>query len=191
MKFKKGFMLAIFSGVLVVSGCAQDNQQEEDTSTTKSQNEESSSDQEGNSQDKSKEDSQGKELTEERAKELISELERRIVDIRTTDDGKVMKFDSKEELITHVSEIAKQDLANKLVSDLFENRDEGLYIIPKDYPPFLIPSKNYSFEQVEEGKYQLIQKNSTEIHGEYKLTITYELIEDSYKITDYKLDPQK
>lgn len=187
MNWKKGLIIGAFSTSLVLAGCGssdseEGNQDNQSGGETQEKTEDNSSETTDNSN--------ANELKKDKAESILSEFERRLVDIRTTDEGKVVKFDSKDELIEHLSELSTEEIATMLVNDLFEERDNGLYIIPKDYPPFLLPTKTYTLEKQSEGKYQLIQKNNTEIHGEYKLTVTLEYKEGNYIISDYQVTAQ-
>ncbi|KGP70801.1 hypothetical protein [Pontibacillus yanchengensis] len=180
MKYIKGLLSILVGAVIVLSGCGA---QEEQPSSSTSEEASSSEGQSENSES----EASTKTLSEDKAEQLMKDLEVRLQP-RTNEDGKVIEYETKEEMVSYLSEVTDQQLAKKLVDKMYEDKEDGLYIQPDEFGPFLSPDKDYNFEEVEEGKYKLVQKNKTDAEGSFTLTVFFKLMNDTYNISDYKVE---
>ncbi|MYL33757.1 hypothetical protein GLW08_18700 [Pontibacillus yanchengensis] len=178
MKYIKGLLSILVGAVIILSGCgAQEEQSSSGTSGETSTNGEKS---------ENKNEASTKTLSEDKAEQLMKDLEVRLQP-RTNEDGKVVEYKTKDEMVNYLSEVTDQQLAKKLVDNMYEKKDDGLYIQPDEFGPFLSPDKDYKFEKIEEGKYKLVQKNKTDAEGTFTLTVFFKLMNDTYNISDYKV----
>ncbi|GEM_PF-3364198 len=116
--------------------------------------------------------------------ELRQQYEARLFQEYDADTLKVFDFHTKQQWIAHMAEITDRSLAESLADDYFEEKDGGLYIIPKGGPVMLDLEQAYEREDVSDTKVQLVQSGENMLHGKYELTINYEYRDDHWIIQD-------
>ncbi len=94
------------------------------------------------------------------------------VDAEGTFD-RVRDFDRKEDLIAHLSPVADAELAASHVEDYYEERDDGLYLIPRDGPIPLDRDADLDLKLLTPHEIRLVQEGWSGLAGDYELTITY------------------
>lgn len=128
-------------------------------------------------------DSNKKELTKEKAIEIEDEFINRLF-VDRNDDEKVKNYNNKNELINHLSEIAKKDIAKSYINNYYKEKEDGLYIIPKDGPTRIYKDKSYKLEKIDDKNYELIQEAEDQLRGKYKFTVKFTYEENKWIISD-------
>ncbi|WP_347549193.1 hypothetical protein ABFG93_17000 [Pseudalkalibacillus hwajinpoensis] len=111
---------------------------------------------------------------------LSDEFINRIVQ-DTDDQYQVKNFSSEEEINNHLREVASEDLAKKITTSYFEERDGALYIVPTELFPWMNSDNPYELTQLNEYEYQLVQSNQSDLYGSYTIEIKF-LYEDNHWI---------
>ncbi|MDQ0352943.1 hypothetical protein J2R98_002794 [Alkalibacillus filiformis] len=93
----------------------------------------------------------------------------------TTEDYRVSNYDTMEQLKESFSDFASSHVTNQFVDYYYEEKDDGLYIIPTATPPWFIDGVDYEKVEVEPGHYLIKQNNETEFDGEYTIVIELQL----------------
>lgn len=99
------------------------------------------------------------------------------------DHYQVKDYNSKEEILKEFEKISTRDVAEPYVEFYFEEKKDGLYIIPTETPPWFNPDNDYDI--ITSNKtVQVIQDNESDINGKY--TVQYEMTygADGWKITN-------
>jgi len=98
------------------------------------------------------------------------------------DHYQVKDYNSKEEIFNEFEKISTRDVAEPYVEFYFEEKEDGLYIVPTETPPWFNPDSDYDI--ITSNKtVQVIQDNESDIDGKY--TVKYEMTHgaDGWKIT--------
>lgn len=106
----------------------------------------------------------------------VKELEQQfndLIDLETTEDGEVKKYDSRDRLEEEMKSIMVWPLADHYLDTYFEERDGKLYLKEMDGPVQLKTDQDYTLEKVSADKYKLTQHGENQLRDEYTLTITY------------------
>ncbi|MBY6035097.1 hypothetical protein KUV80_00430 [Fictibacillus nanhaiensis] len=101
---------------------------------------------------------------------------------------KVIKYSTKEELISHLKNYVSEDIAVYYTDGLFEERESSLYIIPTELPPWLEEEQPVDVKQLSDTSYRVYQKNTSDLYGTYEITLGYEYIEEEWIITFASVD---
>ncbi|MGP4079001.1 hypothetical protein ACTWQL_03735 [Pseudalkalibacillus sp. R45] len=99
-----------------------------------------------------------------------------------TENQKVKNFDSKQELIMYLNRYASENVASLYVEDLFEEKEDGLYIIPMCSPAWVTKNEPFTLVKINEERYQLNQTNTSDMHGHYTIQLTFTLENDNWVI---------
>lgn len=84
---------------------------------------------------------------------------------------KVDGMDTKEALIDKFKNIATAEVAEEYVSYYYEEKEDGLYIIPTETPPWLTESEPYQKENIGKNKMKITQQNQSDLYGDYTIEI--------------------
>jgi len=79
-------------------------------------------------------------------------------------------------------------LAKEYVEIYYQEKKEGLYVIPMDGPVTFLENVPYKLHKNEKGQYYLIQENENVLYGKYKLTVVFEKAKERWIIIDIKVD---
>ncbi|MBS4538694.1 hypothetical protein GOQ27_09480 [Clostridium sp. D2Q-11] len=126
----------------------------------------------------------GADLTKEKAISIENEYMDRLFPQREADSQKVKDFNSKEELINHISQIANRDLVKTYVNNYYKNQEDGLYIIAKGGPTRIYEDKPYELKKVDNEEYHLVQKTEDQLRGKYTFTVKFSYKNNKWIITD-------
>lgn len=129
------------------------------------------------------------ETTQELTREQAVEIEEKFFNMlmkqeKVGDTDEIKNYQSKEALIKDISEIADKELATYFVNNIFEEKGNKLYVIPKGGPAMLVPENYYDFIQVDENTYKIIQNDENMLWGPYTLTIEFKKIENKWKMAN-------
>ncbi|MDZ7836710.1 MAG: hypothetical protein U5N58_01540 [Actinomycetota bacterium] len=114
---------------------------------------------------------------------LIEEFEARLIQ-EVEEDYKVKKFNSKQELVNHLSEITTERLAYQYVQEFYQEQEGKLYIIPRDGPMWIDTSIPYRSQKISEDKYLVVQENENMLWGNYRVEVTLKQITNQWIISD-------
>lgn len=106
---------------------------------------------------------------------------------RTNDEGLVLKYDNKLELKHHLTELASLHVVSYYVDGLYEEQQGKLFIIPMDSPPWLEQENPAELFKVSDDEYILSQTNNSELHGNYKITISFKQMDGHWLITNVQI----
>lgn len=96
---------------------------------------------------------------------------------------RVVNFDTKQELLEAFTEVAHKEVAQPYVDFYFTEREEGLYILPTETPPWFIPENDYDMIELDKTNYIIKQTNDSYIYGEYTIEFKF-TYETDWKITE-------
>lgn len=123
-------------------------------------------------------------FTVEIGEKLLDQFMNALVQEIDEDSYKVLNLSSKEELLALFSSFATEEVANKFVDVYYEERDNALYIIPTELPPWIQQGIPYERSKREEGKWLLSQQNKSELYGTYRINVLFEKRGNGWIITD-------
>lgn len=104
--------------------------------------------------------------------------------VQDTDNNyQIIHYHTKNELLDEFEKISTREVAEPYVDFYFEEKEDGLYIIPTETPPWFNPNNDYDIIP-SNNKVVIIQNNKTDLDGKY--TIQYEFTHgaDGWKITE-------
>ncbi|WP_349408242.1 hypothetical protein [Pseudalkalibacillus sp. SCS-8] len=101
----------------------------------------------------------------------------------TNEDGKVTSFETKDQLIEHMKDYASSEVTEYYVDGLYEEKSEGLYIIPTELPPWIVTGEPSELKKLDDEHYQLKQVNETDLYGTYTIQIDYSKKDSKWIIT--------
>lgn len=179
MNIKTGMITVCLSSALVLNACGD--------SSNNSTSENTGEQQENNTEQSGQTNDSAEKLTKEKAKTLLGEFEDRLLPL-TTEEGKVENFDTKQELIDDVSEIASEDVVERFVNQFYEEGEEGLFLKQEEYGEFLMPDKKLTLEQVETGKYRVVQQSTSNTNSQQQITAMLEYKNGLYRIMQYQVE---
>lgn len=103
--------------------------------------------------------------------------------VQPTDENyKVTGFESKAQLVDHLSQYASADIAKYYVDGLYEEKSDGLYIIPTELPPWIVKGEPAQLIQLDKENYQLNQENKTDLYGTYVIQLSFTIQNDQWVI---------
>ncbi|MCD8508591.1 MAG: hypothetical protein LRY73_00875 [Bacillus sp. (in: Bacteria)] len=92
------------------------------------------------------------------------------------DDLRIPGFDSKRDMVEHVNSVMSLEHGRWFAETYFEEREDGLFVIPMDGLVYLVEDEAYDVEQLSEREYQVIQERDSEMLGHIKMI--YQLVYD-------------
>jgi hypothetical protein len=106
-----------------------------------------------------------------------------------TGEGWVVEdFETREDLVDYIAQIAGRDLVEAYVDDYFDQLDGEFVQRPMDGPVRFYQDRPYQLELVHPRKYTLTQETHTELAGNYTLAITYTFENQQWIMKDRDLD---
>ncbi|MBM7541409.1 hypothetical protein [Amphibacillus cookii] len=122
------------------------------------------------------------ELTKEMIKEKTEAFIDQLVQ-ETNENYRVVNFSTKAALIEQFDGIATQEVVAPYIEFYYDERDDGLYIVPTELPPWFILEEPYQKEVLDDGLIKIIQENSLEMYGDYRIEIVF-AYEKGWRIID-------
>ncbi|MFD1040178.1 hypothetical protein ACFQ3N_17535 [Virgibacillus byunsanensis] len=117
--------------------------------------------------------------------EKIIALTNRFMDKLVQKSGnnyKVANYHTKTELLDDFKEVASRDVANEYIEYYYQEKADGLYIVPTETPPWFNEKNDYDVVQLENNRVKVSQNNTNDLYGSY--TVNFEFTYDSdWKIT--------
>ncbi|WP_408007316.1 hypothetical protein ACJROX_21855 [Pseudalkalibacillus sp. A8] len=103
--------------------------------------------------------------------------------VQPTDENyKVEDFDTKKGLIEYLNQYVSEKVAKYYVDGLYQEEQDGLYIIPTELPPWIVKGEPSTMNKIDEGHYQLEQKNSSDLYGDYVIKLNFKKTGDDWII---------
>lgn len=99
---------------------------------------------------------------------------------------KVTDFQSKDELYREFDKVATRDVASDYVDFYFKEKDNSLYLIPTETPPWFNPKNDYDMVQLAQDKVMVNQENTSELYGDYSIQLELTYRDDGWQITQIK-----
>ncbi|MCC2249443.1 hypothetical protein JUJ52_05620 [Virgibacillus sp. AGTR] len=103
----------------------------------------------------------------------------------TDENYQVITFNTKQELLEEFSKIATKNVVEPYIDYYYQERSNGLYIIPTEIPPWIDENNSYRTIPVHDDKVKLIQHNKSALHGKYTIEIEF-TYEDIWRISNIK-----
>lgn len=95
---------------------------------------------------------------------------------------KVIAYQSKEELLEAFEEVTTKEVAKVYVDFYYEEKDDGLYIIPTETPPWFMEENPYDMVQLNNEQIKISQTNETVFYDAYSIEIELSF-DEKWKIT--------
>ena len=102
------------------------------------------------------------------------------------EDYRVVHYTSKNELLNEFKKVATREAAVEYVDFYFEERENGLYIIPTETPPWFVPYNSYDVVQLGNNKISIKQINQSPLYGKYSIQIEFTYSKEGWRITQIK-----
>lgn len=176
---KKQVSMLLLATVMI-AGCGAQ------TDNTNANNDENQGQPEKTQENRENDNASAEDTPKVPVEELSTKFEKRLYQ-DTEKNYKVKAFDSKQALIDHLAQIMREELANRYVNDYYKEKEDGLYIIPKDGPALLQPDQPYETEQTG-NKATMTQSSENGLRGQYELTIQYRYKDDRWIMHDRNVD---
>ncbi|WP_227939377.1 hypothetical protein [Alkalihalobacillus deserti] len=203
----KIFTISILIGLLLLSGCGQeDTEKSGDPKTTQEQEDNyqtgdtlvppvESIEHEKNDSNKEKSNRNNDQLDEasnsfdkERAKVVLTEYEKAFQKVvnSTNDKLKQREYTTKQELREHFQHLMSGDLATSMVDTYFREKDDGLYVVATEPPTFLKEDQPFTLTKSSDESATVTQERNNEFIGHVKVDFTLTKKEDFWIIKDIK-----
>ncbi|WP_421383510.1 hypothetical protein ACOJQI_03245 [Bacillus salacetis] len=146
---------------------------DEEQSNQDHEEEQTDSDDQQTEEEQNEEDS-SQDLSKEEAAEVLQEYENTFM-VKTSTDGTVENYGTKEELLSHFKTIMSQELAQNYVDDFFRMDNGQLKMVATEPPVWLDPENDYQLNKQNESTYHVVQSKSSELRGdrEYTFQLAY------------------
>ncbi|WP_163536608.1 hypothetical protein [Gracilibacillus sp. YIM 98692] len=135
----------------------------------------------------------GQAAENEKAEALSHETIVRLTDqfmellVQETDDNyRVKHYDTKEALLDAFDPYVKRESAEPYIDYYYEEKADGLYIIPTETPPWF--QKDQEYEKIVKDKktVEIKQTNQTDLYGPYTIIIEFQNIDGSWIIANIR-----
>ncbi|WP_163536189.1 hypothetical protein [Gracilibacillus sp. YIM 98692] len=174
--------LALLSLVFLflVSACGENVEPKENEQSGTNENEEESTPT-GN---------QIPEMTESDALALMESYKETVVSLfkESAEDHKIESFQSKEEVTQHFQTVMSADLAEWMTDTYFEEKEDGLYVIPKDGPTWLDTEKAFTVETVSDKHVKIIQERNNELVGHGIFTYHAKYLDEKWIVDEIEYE---
>ncbi|GGJ99664.1 hypothetical protein GCM10007063_22500 [Lentibacillus kapialis] len=100
------------------------------------------------------------------------------------DDNKVIRYDTKEELLNEFKKISSEEVAARYIDFYFNEKEDGLYIKPTETPPWFQENNDYDMIQQDDNTVVVNQKNTSQLYGTYIVEFEFTWVNNQWKISD-------
>ncbi|MDL4841854.1 ribonuclease E domain-containing protein [Aquibacillus rhizosphaerae] len=104
----------------------------------------------------------------------------------TTDNQMLLEFGTKQDLVEHFKDFMSEDLAQSMTDTYFQEKQDGLYIVPMDAPIFLQEEEPFALSKPDDETATVVQERKNELMGHVKVEYTLTKNNDSWVIDDIK-----
>ncbi|WP_456276426.1 LysM peptidoglycan-binding domain-containing protein [Bacillus sp. AK128] len=98
------------------------------------------------------------------------------------DELKIPNIESKQELVDHVRSFMSLGFSKWFAENYFEEKDDGLYVIPMDGITWLDTNTPYIIEELNEREVRVIQERETEMLGHRYMIYTLHYEDDHWVV---------
>ncbi|WP_243354393.1 hypothetical protein [Bacillus litorisediminis] len=183
---KRILLVALLLPFLLL-GCGQDNENTEVNPNPNDEFESNETDpsvQEEDKTDQGNEDGQEEHLAVDELMAKYRDLASSQGKFAADDQNKVQEFQSKEELVTEATQFLTREFAQEVVDLRYEDKEDGVYVIPMDGPVTLDETKDYNLEKVSGSEYRLTQEHTSDLHGNVELEVIFVKQDNHWVIQD-------
>lgn len=104
--------------------------------------------------------------------------------VQTSDEQyKVKQYDTKAELLDQFESFATREVAAEFVHFYYQEKADGLYILPTELPPWFVKDQSYQQEWLADNVCKITQHNQSDLYGEYVIEIEMTYQQGTWKIT--------
>ncbi|CQR48200.1 hypothetical protein BN1058_02552 [Paraliobacillus sp. PM-2] len=96
---------------------------------------------------------------------------------------KVKKMQTKEELIRAFDYLATRDVVKTYVDYYYREKEDGLYIVPTETPPWFVENEPYQKKWIKDNICLITQHNQSDLYGDYVINIEMTYKQEKWKIT--------
>lgn len=121
-------------------------------------------------------------LSEEKIVELTEGFMNTLV-AKVDDNYRLVEYDTIEELEKAFQKYTHPGVADPYIDFYFEEKDDVIYIVPTETPPWFVKENDYTLIEQADNKYLLTQTNTIELYGTYTIQIEFELDKGEWKIS--------
>ncbi|WP_079710964.1 hypothetical protein [Paraliobacillus ryukyuensis] len=108
----------------------------------------------------------------------------------TDQQYKVKGMSTKQALIKAFNDVASSEVAKKYVDVYYNEKDDGLYIVPTELPPWFVADQDYQKEKISNNKYRIQQSNQSDLYGNYEIELELSYVQQKWKITSVNYNYQ-
>ncbi|GAA5417726.1 hypothetical protein Pryu01_02801 [Paraliobacillus ryukyuensis] len=108
----------------------------------------------------------------------------------TDQQYKVKGMSTKQALIKAFNDVASSEVAKKYVDVYYNEKDDGLYIVPTELPPWFVADQDYQKEKISDNKYRIQQSNQSDLYGNYEIELELSYVQQKWKITSVNYNYQ-
>lgn len=101
----------------------------------------------------------------------------------TDENGKVKAFETKKSFLKSFDLYVDKDALLQFTDVLYEEKENGLYLISLDTPPWFNPDNDYDMIEVAKDKMVVQQENTSALNGTYNISFTF-IYKDGWQVLD-------
>ncbi|MCM3664704.1 DUF4367 domain-containing protein [Mesobacillus subterraneus] len=105
-----------------------------------------------------------------------------------TEDEKFNTYKTKEEFYSLFTDFVAREFVESTFSFRVDEKEDGLYVVPTEYPPHYIPEFPFQLIRISETEYTLTQYQETDLYGQLTLTITFKNHSGTWMILKQQID---
>ncbi|KAB8130507.1 hypothetical protein F9U64_14275 [Gracilibacillus oryzae] len=171
---------------IFTTACNSANDEQQESAVTGEDQRENDEQQVTNTENKQNEEDIA--LSKSDAEDILLEYENSFMKIvnSSANDGKVKKYQSKDELISHFQTIMSDSLAKERVHTYFKEENNALYIKAMEAPVWLMPDQPYTLEKVNDQEYHVIQERESALLGHVNITFTLTRMDHNWIVENVK-----
>lgn len=191
---KRSFLFIMFLFVaFLLMACSEnesdendnDNEMEEPVENEESPEEETES-------DEAQEEEEVPALTEDKAVQVLNDYRTTFMEVveNTDDEGALENYETKEELKSDFRTVMSESLAESYMSTYFEEEDGALFVVATEAPVWFEEDQDYSFEQISDTEFEIIQEQSNNLIGNMKMTYVLTLENENWIVSEVRSEEQ-
>ncbi len=96
---------------------------------------------------------------------------------------KVKNIKTKAELVSNLATITTEKIATRYVDFYYQEKEDGLYIVPTETPPWFVEEQSYQKEWITDNVCKITQYNQSDLYGDYVIEIEMIYEAGQWKIT--------
>ncbi|WP_058306453.1 hypothetical protein [Gracilibacillus massiliensis] len=188
MKKKSLFVIMLMLFSLFLMACSENDAEENNTEDVDNEQEEQVEDEEPVNEDSDADAEQTTTLTETEAIDILNDYRDTFMEVveNSDNEGALQGYETKEELKEDFTTIMSDVLAESFVAHYFEEDNGKLYVVATEAPVWFDQEQEYSFEQVSDEEYEIVQENSGELNGNVRMTYVITLEGEDWIVSEVR-----